>query len=165
MKLRKTFRGNLKAVSPVISTIIIVAIAITMSIAVAYWLLGLGGSFTKFEKVEYTSAYVTGSGNQTGTDPYIVHMGLKNTGSATATVDSDVTLYNGQPAIAYTPAVSDWIAVNTGYSLTMVPGNTTFVTITLSQPTLGSIWVSGMTVEIMLHTTGGKDYPKALVLP
>ena len=52
-KLRRTFRGNVKAVSPVIATIIIVAIAITMSIAVAYWLLGLGSSFTKYEKVEF----------------------------------------------------------------------------------------------------------------
>ena len=56
----KSFRRCIKAVSPVIATIIIVAIAITMSIAVAYWLLGLGGSFTKFEKVEFTTAYVTG---------------------------------------------------------------------------------------------------------
>jgi len=160
----KSFRRSIKAVSPVIATIIIVAIAITMSIAVAYWLLGLGGSFTKFEKVEYTSAYVTGNGNQTGANPYIVHLGLKNTGSATATVDSDVTLYNGQPAIAYTPDDTDWMAVDTGYSLTMVPGNATFVTVTLSEPSY-HVWVSGMTVEIMLHTTGGKDYPKAIVLP
>jgi flagellin-like protein len=46
LKLRSLHR-NVKAVSPVIATIIIVAIAITMSIAVAYWMLGLGNSFTK----------------------------------------------------------------------------------------------------------------------
>ena len=72
IKLRRTLRGNLKAVSPVIATIIIVAIAITMSIAVAYWLLGLGSSFTKYEKVEFTTAYVTG--NRSSGSPYIITM-------------------------------------------------------------------------------------------
>ncbi|MBS7653197.1 type IV pilin, partial [Candidatus Bathyarchaeota archaeon] len=48
-----------RGVSPVIATIIIVAIAIVMALAVAYWMLGLGGAFTRFEKLEFQSAYVT----------------------------------------------------------------------------------------------------------
>ena len=51
IKLRRTLRGNLKAVSPVIATIIIVAIAITMSIAVAYWLLGTRKLIHKIRKI------------------------------------------------------------------------------------------------------------------
>jgi FlaG/FlaF family flagellin (archaellin) len=160
----KSFRRSIKAVSPVIATIIIVAIAITMSIAVAYWLLGLGGSFTKFEKVEFATAYVTGD----ATNGYNVTLALKNTGSAPATIDQNVTQYNGKPDIYYNSTdhfTWEW----TGAGATMNPGASSTATIVL--PALGEFeagvtpFTSGMTLEITLHTTGGKDYPKALILP
>lgn len=176
LRLKKTFNGNLKAVSPVIATIIIVAIAITMSIAVAYWLLGLGSSFTKFEKVEFTTAYADVGGVSPSTF-YTVDMNLKNTGSAVATIDPSLIMYNGKPATAYattgaitvldtsvTPAkvIYDGVAANT-VTVTMQPGGTASIEVQLTQG--GTAWVSGMTVEIMLHTTGGKDYPKVITLP
>lgn len=151
----KSFRRSIKAVSPVISTIIIVAIAITMSIAVAYWLLGLGSSFTKFEKVEFTSAFVTGDGVASN---YTINLNLKNTGSAAATIDETATLYNGKPANVTSGAGT---IITTFTPLTMNPGETSTGIIVL--PITG--YSSGMTLEITLHTTGGKDYPKALVLP
>ena len=195
MKLRRTFRGNLKAVSPVIATIIIVAIAITMSIAVAYWLLGLGSSFTKYEKVEFTTAYVTGTGGVTttftatvstgavtgtatgvadgvypgtvhdGTDPYKITLNFKNTGSAAAKVDTAVTQYNGKPDTYYDPSGFTW-AWTPATGMSMDPGAASSATITLpTTVTQGTGFVSGMTLEIMMHTTGGKDYPKVITLP
>jgi FlaG/FlaF family flagellin (archaellin) len=112
IKLRKSLNGNLKAVSPVIATIIIVAIAITMSIAVAYWLLGLGSSFTKYEKIEFTTAYAV----PTNGGGYTVTLNLKNTGTAASTIDSTLTLYNGYPDTYYVSSgFSSWsIAVNGG---------------------------------------------------
>ncbi len=163
----RSFRRSIKAVSPVIATIIIVAIAITMSIAVAYWLLGLGGSFTKYEKIEFSAAYVTR--DATNSD-FIIHMDLKNTGSAAATIDPAYILYNGKPATAY-PAADQ--PVTTGFNTLVTPATATPMTLdpgkaaTNSQIVLadGGTWVSGMTVEVMLHTAGGKDYPKVLTLP
>jgi len=155
MKLKKTFNGNLKAVSPVIATIIIVAIAITMSIAVAYWLLGLGGSFTKFEKVEFTTAFVTGD-QATG---YTINMALKNTGSAAATIDQPSILYNGKPANVTGGAGT---IITTFVPLTLNPGVSS-TTATIALPIAG--YTSGMTVEVTIHTTGGKDYPKVITLP
>ena len=125
-----------------------------MSIAVAYWLLGLGGSFTKFEKVEFTTAYVTGD----QTNGYIVHLNLKNTGSAAATFDPATVLYNGKPDSAY-GATANYAAFA---PLTLDPGVSGTGTITLET---GAGFNSGMTVEITLHTTGGKDYPKVVTLP
>jgi archaeal type IV pilus assembly protein PilA len=156
-KKMKSFRRSIKAVSPVIATIIIVAIAITMSIAVAYWLLGLGSSFTKFEKVEFSTAFVTGSGT-TGSN-YTINLGLKNTGSAAATIDQTSILYNGKPANVTSGAGT--IITTFTPSVTMNPGET--ATGTIVMPITG--YSSGMTLEITLHTTGGKDYPKAVVLP
>jgi len=54
---RRPVRRKDRAVSPVIATIILVAIAIVMAIAVAYWALGLGGTFTRYEKIEIMSMY------------------------------------------------------------------------------------------------------------
>ncbi|HEY9753690.1 MAG TPA: archaellin/type IV pilin N-terminal domain-containing protein [Oculatellaceae cyanobacterium] len=162
LKLKRTLRGNVKAVSPVIATIIIVAIAITMSIAVAYWLLGLGSSFTRYEKVEFTTAYVTGAGT-TGS-PYIIHMELKNTGSAAASISTAVTLFNGKPASAYTGvAASDWVTFVSPSTATMEPGKSTSALITLNNA--NNDFSSGMTLEITLHTAAGKDYPKVVTLP
>jgi flagellin-like protein len=48
---------NRYAISPVIATIIIVAVTIAVAIAVAFWMGGLTGVFTRFEKLEITSAY------------------------------------------------------------------------------------------------------------
>ena len=40
----------MKAISPVIATVIIVSVAIAIAVAVAFWMTGLAGAFTKFEK-------------------------------------------------------------------------------------------------------------------
>jgi len=149
--MKRSFKRNVKAVSPVIATIIIVAIAIVMAIAVAYWMLGLGSSFTRFEKLEFTTAYATVDNNN-----FFINMTIKNTGSATATIDKDSILYNGRPASAYTGVTANFNAT------TLDPGQSATGTITLPK---GSTWGSGMTVEIMLHTAAGKDYPKVVVLP
>jgi len=152
----KSFRRSIKAVSPVIATIIIVAIAITMSIAVAYWLLGLGGSFTKFEKVEFSTGYAETESNGN----FTLTLNLKNTGSATATIQDSQILYNGKPASAYT-GFSPWCNATT---IVMNPGQSNCTIISLDAST-GSPWISGMTCEVTIHTTGGRDYPKALILP
>ena len=157
----KSFRRSKKAVSPVIATIIIVAIAITMSIAVAYWMLGLGSAFTKYEKIEVTSAYAVLNNNGTPLNPaddfFALNIELKNTGSATATIDSSYILYNGKPASAYAVAPTP-----AGLDLTLEPGAAASGSITFTK---GTTWTAGMTIEVMLHTVAGKDYPKVITLP
>jgi archaeal type IV pilus assembly protein PilA len=164
-KKMKSFRRSIKAVSPVIATIIIVAIAITMSIAVAYWVLGLGSSFTKYEKVEFTTAYVTGS--EAG--GYFLHLSLKNTGSAAATVDYNVTMYNGKPDIYFRTDQEHFVWAWSGSNATMEPGAQSNAIVTLPLPSAVPADVtgfkSGMTIEVMLQTAAGKQYPKVITLP
>jgi len=57
--MARSFLRNKKGMSIVISTIIIVAISITMAISVAFWAMGVSNSFTKFEKLEIISMYVS----------------------------------------------------------------------------------------------------------
>ena len=118
------------------------------------------GAFTKYEKVEFTSAYA--DYDATG-KTFTIYMVLKNTGSATATVDATNIFYNGKPAEATAYATFNPVANFT--SFTMIPGNVTSgLTITM----LGganSPWQSGMTVEVMIQTSAGKQYPKVITLP
>ena len=148
--MKKSFRSK-KAVSPVIATIIIVSIAIVMSIGVAYWMLSLGGAFTRFEKLEFVSGYADtdASGN------FVVKMRVKNTGTAAATLD--LVFLNGKPSIDYVPQITP-VWANT----TLAPGQDTSGTVTLIK---GATWKSGMSVELMLQTVGGRQYPKTIILP
>ena len=69
--------------SPVIATVILVAVAITVSVAVAYWMGGIAGQYTKFEKVEIQSAVCINNGTL-----WTITMKLKNTGTETSTLIS-----------------------------------------------------------------------------
>jgi flagellin-like protein len=154
-RMKNGFKWNRKGVSPVIATIIIVAIAIVMSIAVAYWMLGLGAAFTKYEKLEFTTAYAIKT--TTGTPFFTVYMIVKNTGSATATIDTPSILFNGKPASGYATTPTVWFN-----QTTLNPGEVARGNINMTE---SSEWIGGMTVEIMMHTVAGKDYPKVIMLP
>jgi hypothetical protein len=79
--MKRKLRNNKKGMSIVISTVIIVAISITMAIAVAFWAMGIGNSFTKFEKLEFVSAYVA--------DQPVQYPGLLTRAYATAYLSAD----------------------------------------------------------------------------
>lgn len=163
--MRTISKRSKKGVSPVIATIIIVAIAIVMSISVAYWMLGLGASFTRFEKLEFVTAYA--GKEQTGANNFTVVMTVKNTGSAPATIDTNATLLNGKPSTYYVGQNVTWYIYNGSQwnpitvFPTLEPGDQKDLKLWIN----GSSFQSGMTLEIMLHTATGKDYPKVVVLP
>jgi flagellin-like protein len=144
----KSFRDNRKAISPVISTIIIVAVAIAISIAVAFWLGGITSIFTRFEKLEITSAYA-----EKANSGWTIILEVKNTGTTAVTI-TDV-LINGIPS-SHINGVDVTVAdssLNTGKSTT--------VTIEITS----SDFVPGQAVTVTIHTAGGQDYPKTVTLP
>ncbi len=158
----RKFRRNRKGISTVIATIIIVAITIVMAIAVAYWALGIGGSFTRFEKLQYSYGYVTGGGSA----PWLINIQVQNTGTAQATINN--IYLNGQPANTYTTAepIINGTALTTISSIssqTLPPGATCVYTLSLPQST--SVWASGMSVEVSIQTAAGNSYPKTMTLP
>jgi len=165
--MKRSFRGNLKAVSPVIATIIIVAIAIVMSIAVAYWMLGLGGAFTRYEKMEFVSGYAV---YNEGTKNFDIVIRVKNGGSADATLD--LVFLNAKPSKDYTLNNTVTITPTAFIGATLKPGDETSATISLTRAVLlgdgvtwSTMWKSGMTVELMVQTVAGRQYPKVIVLP
>jgi FlaG/FlaF family flagellin (archaellin) len=158
---RKSLSHDKRAVSAVIATVIIVAVTIAIAIAVAYWMGGLATIFTRFEKIEIKSAYVTKSGGD-----YIVTLNFINTGATATSIDS--VMLNGVPStVAWTGGsvdLSDTLTsgavCETGVSKT---GTITFP-VGLKDPS-GNELNPGVTLTITIHTTGGKDYHASVTLP
>jgi flagellin-like protein len=129
-------------ISPVVATVILVAVAIVIAIAVAFWASGLVGVFTRFEKIEIVSAYWDGSN---------VVIIARNTGSSIAVID--MIMANGAPCLI---GLSEQITIGGTFSTELNPNDCTGG---------GSIITGGVTNEIALHTTSGKTYPVAVLIP
>jgi len=126
-------------ISPVVATVILVAIAIVIAIAVAFWATGLVGIFTRFEKLEITSAY------QDPNNPQNIIVRVRNTGSSPTAIAE--VIINGV-------SVGQ---VNDPNNCRLDVGDTLQVTITTSG------LQGGVTYEVMLKSTGGKQYPTAIL--
>jgi len=169
-----------RAVSPVIATVILVAITITVAVAVAYWMSGIAGQYTSFEKVEIQSGYSTIIPTETpqlaNEGSWIIHLELKNTGSATSTlirvfvndipidpslyeIDIDVaaTLPPGKMA---TDMPKDDPTTPTGGKLPIESGQSGTVEVYIDK----TLFSSGTTLNVKLHSAGGMDYIKLVQL-
>ena len=152
----------MKAISPVIATVIIVSVAIAISIAVALWLTGITSGFTQTENLQIVSSYA-----QPGTsNDYWVILIVKNTGTTAATIDN--IFINGKPFTSYgltsIPIHVDDQATNQTLTSTQ--------TVTINQGQTATIYVhlttgfsSGQMVNIKIHTASGRDYPATVTLP
>jgi flagellin-like protein len=125
-------------ISPVVATVILVAVAIVIAIAVAFWASGLVGIFTRFEKLEILSAY-----QGTDADVNNIVIRVRNTGSSRTSITEVVIngVNVGQP----------------GGACDIEVGKTKIVTITTSG------LMAGVTYEVLLKTSGGKQYPTAVL--
>ncbi len=148
-----------RGISPVIATVILVAVAITVSVAVAYWMGGIAGQYTKFEKVEIQSAVCTSGGNG-----WTVALKLKNTGTATTTLIS--AFINDQEVGAYD--VSSLVAAQWGTNMTqttsLTSGSSVTVNVYIGNAKSGSTLSSGTTVNLKIHSAGGMDYIRLVEL-
>lgn len=166
-----------KGVSPVIATVILVAVAITVAVGVSYWMGGISSQYTQFEKVEISTGWSEKEGS-TPSEGWTIHISLKNSGSATATI-THVFINDLPVPLAVLPAVppADISAVTNGQFGTSIPdGGITLeageendavkVYVALNgaagDPTY--LLSSGTTINIKLHSAGGMDYIKLVRL-
>jgi archaellum component FlaF (FlaF/FlaG flagellin family) len=104
--------------------------------------------FTRFEKLEITSAYYDSDAEQ-------VVLTVKNTGSADASIDN--IFVNGRPC-----------DTGCGVNVPMPLSVGSNATITVAKPPSGVTnggWVHGVTYEIAIHTASGKTYPVSVLIP
>ncbi|MHC1599685.1 MAG: archaellin/type IV pilin N-terminal domain-containing protein [Candidatus Methanospirareceae archaeon] len=144
-------------ISPVMATVILVAIAIVIAIAVAFWATGLVGVFTRFEKIEIVAAYAQAKSDGEG---YEVVLVVKNTGSADATID-DIYV-NGKPCGGISGETCSVSGDTDAVSPLSVGGS---ATLTVGKPPgSGASFVPGVTYEVAVHTASGKMYPAAVLI-
>ncbi|MEM4229526.1 MAG: DUF4352 domain-containing protein [Thermoproteota archaeon] len=145
-----------RGVSPVITTVIIVAVGITIAIAVALWMTGLVGAFMGYEKIEIRSAYASPDG--TG---WKVKITFNNTGSSPTRIDN--IFVNNVPLKEWDPDIE--CDQNLPLTVEVGQGKTVELSIKGGTKTSGMTLASGVTVTIKLHSTGGKEYFTSVVLP
>jgi len=158
---RKSLSHDKRAVSAVIATVIIVAVTIAIAIAVAYWMGGLATIFTRYEKIEVKSAYVTKASGV-----YTVTVNFVNTGATQTSIDS--VMLNGVPYDATGWSSDITVAgdlvpgkvVETGQEKT----GTIQFNVDVQDPS-GNQLSPGVTLTLTIHTTGGKDYHASVTLP
>ena len=152
-------KNSRKAVSPVIATVILVAVAITVSVAVSYWMGGISSQYTKFEKVEIQSATCTldSPGNWT------VTIKMKNTGTATSTL---IGIFLNELEIDNYETVwvdAQWNS-NMNATQPITSGDTKTIQVYIDADRPLCTLSSGTTVNIKVHSAGGMDYIKLIEL-
>jgi archaeal type IV pilus assembly protein PilA len=135
-KIRK-LQHNAKALSPVVASIILIAVTVAVSIAVAAWMGGLSTGFMQTEQATITNVVFSGTRTVTLT---VANSGSTNITISTATVNgAAVTLTSG------------------GNPLVLNTANNQIVL------TLGSNWASGNTYQIRLVSSRGTSFPYSAV--
>jgi len=164
----------MKAISPVIATVIIVSVAIALAIAVALWITGVIGGLSKMERLDITAAYYNRDVNIDGTDCYEIVIEISNKGSVATTIDR-IFVNNKpvNPTYGQISSVSNeaWNATCSGYSgctldtssgeVTLQAGGGTEIRLYLAK----GQYISGQVVQIIVHTATGGEYPTQVTLP
>lgn len=147
--------ANKRGISPVVATVILVAVTIVVAVAVAYWMGGLTSIYTRFEKLEITSIYAEYLDSK-----WNITIALKNTGTADATIDN--ILLNGKPYTTYNN-----VNISSTIPISVKVGQSTTITISILEKSSDSSWPfqHGVSVEVRLHSAAGQEYPKTVTLP
>jgi flagellin-like protein len=145
-----------RGISPVIATVILVAIAIVISIAAAFWMTGLLSSFTRYEQVQIVSSYASKSGTN-----YIIWVNTTNTGSMNVTITN--ILINDQPYTTYGASITLYVDTTSFTSLpvTFSPAQKCNIRITVATGKFNP----GAAVKISIVTAAGHTYDRTVTVP
>jgi len=74
-----------RAVSPVVATVILVAVAITISIGAAYWIGGTSSQYTILEKMQIDSVYCS-MDTTVNNSRWMIVLSIRNSGASPCTI-------------------------------------------------------------------------------
>ena len=122
-----------RGISPVLATVIIIAVTLVIAIGVIGWIMGIWGSFGTTESLQvYPDSYI----NASATPALILH--IKNTGTASAVI------YKVE-IVGTTDTVSTTITVS--------PGQDTTVSVSLT-----GTYTPGTYYTVKIYTQAGNIY-------
>jgi flagellin-like protein len=125
-----------KGLSPVVAAIILIAVTVAVSIAVAAWMGALTFTFMQTEQISITNMAFNGGSNVSDNT---ILLNLKNTGSSKVTL-TQVTLNGYVHTVVWSPSTGELDAAGTGTA-----------TLTNAQ------WVSGNTYRVVLQSSTGTN--------
>ena len=117
-----------KAISPVIATVILIAITLIAAIAIAGFVFGLFGSFT-------SNAEVTATATCSATSPYDCTVTLSNTGTANTNVLSASITFGGKTVPLTLTAATTNACAASGSAWAVTAGTTCAITGAVSSGT------------------------------
>jgi flagellin-like protein len=136
-KVRK-IQNNAKALSPVVASIILIAVTVAVSIAVAAWMGGLAGGFMQTEQVQINTVSFDATENEiqievmnTGTSAITVSsMQVNNVGAAFNTTSTPATIQpNGKAIFILSPDDSTPVTLGNNYQIKVLTSkNSAFTT-------------------------------------
>lgn len=174
--MKKLYR-NKKALSPVIATVILIAVTIVVAVSVAYWMGSIAGGYTSFEQIELPTAYASYSAtcltpNKPG---WKITIELKNTGSADATINN--IFINSIPLKDYTSGIT---LGGVGITNMTTPAELASINVKITKGESQTLYLyvqeyiapngvpgctAGTRIDLKIHTAGGRDYPTSIKLP
>ena len=137
MKTLRKIRKNAKALSPVVASIILIAVTVAVSIAVAAWMGALTVGFMGSSSVTINDIEFQGTSN-TATNDIVLTM--KNTGTKSVTIDSVKINNNAVSSVTWSGTNSTIVAGETGKTATLNDVN----------------WVAGNPYKIDLYDSSGQ---------
>ena len=140
-----------RGISPVIATVILVAIAIVISIAAAFWMTGLLSSFTTYEKLTISASISKTSSNQ-----YTITAVIVNDGTLPTNVTA--VLINGVDKSSKFNDASN----NEPPNIIINPGSS--VTISATNLDTSDVGAPGRPVKVTVVTLRG-SYETQLTVP
>lgn len=160
-----------KGVSPVIATVILVAVTIVVAVAVAYWMGSIAGLYTRSENLEIQSSYMTKKTLNSSTDSvpsnfdnktgWEITLIVKNSGSRDATVTE--VFINDQPISTTTKAASANVTNGQPVRIPVQTGKTVAVILYVLEDEAAG-FTAGTRIEVKLHTAANMDYPRMMPL-
>jgi len=129
-----------KALSPVVASIILIAVTVAVSIAVAAWMGALTFNFTATEELKITQMTF-------GTPATMMNITMQNTGTTPITIN-EVHVNNGAANLLASP-------------FTVAANSQTTQTITLQSPG----WTAGSTYQVKLVSAKGNQFLYTAVAP
>ena len=151
--------GNRKALSPVVAAIILIAVTVAVSIAVAAWMGALTiGFMGAGEQLTITAVKFVEAGVDPLTDATIVISAYNGGADKLVIVDAKVAGESLEITSAVDPAIEgDGIILDAG-KVTMDAGSKAEITVTFP-------WTAGTRYEIELVTANGNRFPYPATAP
>jgi flagellin-like protein len=169
--LNMSIYADKKGISPIVATILMVAATVVSTVAIAYWMGGVAGLYTRYEKLEIVNAHAATGTLSAGGEGWTITISLRNVGSADTSIEN--VLINGKPFSHYTHEEGSSITVkangklfDTHEGVPLKVGQIVEFIIEIPKCDGDPRWpfTPGVSLEVRLRSAAGQEYIRTLAI-